>query len=449
MRKNVLGILLFITMIAGLFTGCGKESVSKDGNSLSTSEKSQTSKDSQTSVDRILHINWLSARSADEAVIKAVKDIAASYKDENPDLDFTFEIENISDRSSYLQKLKILAASDELPEWYDSDPDTWFADIVKDGKAYSIEDLYNELGVSDKIFTISKEYARLTSGELNLVTFQCNTEYFFYNKKMFEDTGIVSAPKTFDELLSDCQKLLDKGYTPIAMGDEWPILRYFAMVPFRLTGNDYITNASTGKLSFTDEAGIAGAEFMQKISPYLQTGWSSADYDTMVDLFASGQTAMLYNGTWVLEDLVGEDGNLKEDFGFFTMPVHTDNDVTESTDFFANSGIGTAICSDAMNEEMKSFISYLIDNYAEASLKYNNLPSVMPDEETMNNLPDIYQQIIKDVSGVKTYAKCWDVVIDSASVEPLEKETTSLVLGQTTPQEWAENMDAIVAENIK
>ncbi|SCP99824.1 ABC transporter substrate-binding protein [Anaerobium acetethylicum] len=443
MKKKVLGILLVFTMLAGLLTGCGKEPANTGGSGTSASGEEKASG------DRTLHINWLSARNADEAVIKAIKDVAASYKEENPDLDFSFETENISDRSSYLQKLKILAASDELPEWYDSDPDTWFADLVKAGKAYSIEDLYNELGVSDKIFTISKEYARLSSGELNLMTFQCNTEYFFYNKKMFQDAGITSAPGTYEEFLKDCQILKDKGYTPLSMGGDWPILRYFAMVPFRLTGNDYIMNSTAGKASFTEAAGIEGAEFMQNLSPYFQTGWSSADYDTMVDLFASGQTAMLYNGTWVLADLSDENGNLKEDFGYFTMPVYSDDDATASTDYFANSGIGTAVRSDSMDEEMKSFIHYLIDHYAKASLSYNNLPSVMPDDETMSKLSDSYQQIIKDVSGVKTYAKCWDVVINSASVEPLEKETTSLVLGHTTPQEWAKNMDEIVASENK
>lgn len=136
--------------------------------------------------ERELNINWLSSRSASESAILAIQDIAKQYQEENPDLDFNFEIENISDRTAYLQKLKILAASDELPEWFDSDPDTWFADIVADGKAYSFEDLYKELGMYDQIFPISKEYARLSDGSLNLMTLQCNTEYFFYNKDLFE-----------------------------------------------------------------------------------------------------------------------------------------------------------------------------------------------------------------------------------------------------------------------
>lgn len=462
MKKRI-AIIMSALMIIGALAACGNTQAPAQDSSSQSEDSSpaetepaegSTASDEVSSGDTAassgsLHVNWLSARSADEATIKAVKDIAASYKEENPDLDFSFEVENISDRTSYLQKLKILAASDELPEWYDSDPDTWFADIVAAGEAYPIEDLYEELGVADKVYEISKEYARLTTGELNLLTFQCNTEYFFYNKQMFADAGITEIPGTFDELLADCQKLLDKGYTPLTMGGDWPILRYFAMVPFRMTGNDYIVNASKGEISFTEEAGIAGAEFMQKLSPYFQIGWSSADYDTMVDLFASGQTAMMYNGTWAVADLVDESGDLKEDFGVFTMPVLSDNDATAKTDFFANSGIGTAIRADSMTAEMKDFVGYMLNHYAEASLAYDQLPSVMPSDEILEGLPSIYQQVLVDIAGVEKYAKCWDVVIDSASVESLEKETTSLVMGETSPQQWAENMDAIVAENIK
>lgn len=396
--------------------------------------------------DRELNINWLSSRSAPEATILAIQDIAKQYQEENPDLDFNFEIENISDHTAYLQKLKILAASDELPEWFDSDPDTWFADIVADGKAYSFEDLYKELGMYDQIFPISKEYARLSDGSLNLMTLQCNTEYFFYNKDLFEQAGITEAPKTFDELLADCKLLQDQEIIPIAMGADWPILRYIAQVPFRLTGNEYIENAVSGEGSFGEEAGLKGAQFMQDIAQYFQEGWSSADYDTMNDLFASGQAAIMYNGTWALEqaDMIGEDGNIKDNIGYFTMPTYSDADVTTATDFFANSGIGTAIRTDAVDDEMKAWIKYLLEHFADASLSYDQLPSVMPDEETMQSLPKVYQQIIEDVSNVKEYAKCWDVVIDSALVEPLEKETVILALGQETPEEWAANMDEYV-----
>lgn len=434
--KRKIAILLAAIMSVSIFSGCGNS-----GAGTGSEKEEDTNKES-------LFIHYMTTRNETDPVILTMQDIAGSYQEENPDLNFTFEVESIPDRTSYLQKLKILGASDELPEWFESDPDTWLASIAEQGKVYDINDLYDELGVQDKIFDISKEYAKLSDDSLWLMTFQCNTEYFFYHKDMFKDAGITEEPATFEEFMEVCEKLKEKGYTPLAVGSDWPPLRYFAMIPFRMTGNSYIENAVSGNGSFGEEAGLMGAEFMQKLGDYFQMGWTTADSNTMNDLFTSGQTAMIYNGTWGLADMTDENKELIDDIDYFTMPIYSADDVTAPTDFFANSGIGTAIRADTMTDQMKDFVGYLLDNYAETALSYNLLPSVMPDEKTISNLPEIYQQIIKDVEGVNQYAKCWDVVIDSASVEPLEKETTSLILGEITPEEWAANMDEIVKENL-
>ncbi len=71
--------------------------------------------------DEELSIHYLSARASTEGSLLSLQKIADEYKETHPN--FTYEAEIISDRSSYLQKLRILASSDELPEWFDSDAD--------------------------------------------------------------------------------------------------------------------------------------------------------------------------------------------------------------------------------------------------------------------------------------------------------------------------------------
>ena len=446
--KRKLALLLCVTMTTGMLGGCGNPGNSEIVGSDQKTEAAENTGASEVEKDESLFIHYMTTRNESDSVILSMQDIAQKYQEENPELEFTFEIESIPDRTSYLQKLKILGASDELPEWFESDPDTWLSSIANQGKIYNIDNLYNELGMQDKIFDISKEYAKLNDGSLWLMTFQCNTEYFYYHKNMFKDAGITKEPSTFDEFIDACNKLKTKGYTPLTVGSDWPPLRYFAMLPFRMTGNEYIENAVSGKASFGEAAGLKAAEFMQKMGEYYQVGRTTADSSTMDDLFTSGQTAMIYNGTWALTDMTNENKEFIDDIDYFTMPTYSDSDATAATDFFANSGIGTAIRSDAMTDQMKDFVGYLLEHYADTALGYNQLPSVMPDEEVIASLPDVYQQVIRDVEGVKQFAKCWDVVIDSASVEPLEKETTSLILGEITPEEWAENMDQIVKENL-
>lgn len=441
--KRLASVLLCAALSISTFAGCN------DGTPSSGVQSGEPGKSSETAATGKLSINYLTSRSTDEAVIKSLTDIAANYKKDHPD--FSFEVESITDRTSYLQKLKILASSDELPEWFESDPDTFFADLVKEGAVANIEELYQELGVSDKFFNISKEYARLPgTGELYLMTWQCNAEYFFYNKDLFQKAGVTELPATMNSLLEVCAKLKNAGIIPIStVSGDWPVLRYFAMLPFRLSGNDYIVDASAGTASFGSDTGIKGAEYMQNLAQYFQTGYSSADYDTMVDLFVGNQAAILYNGTWVLPDLLDKDtGDLRSDFGYFKMPTYSGSDKTGASDYFANSGIGTAIPQKYMNQDMKDYLKYVFDHYADICLNdYHTLPSIQP--SSTDGLPSIYQDILKDVTSVNTYAKCWDVVIDAASLETLNKSTTELCLGEITPQQWADSLDASVKDNKK
>jgi raffinose/stachyose/melibiose transport system substrate-binding protein len=220
------------------------------------------------------------------------------------------------------------------------------------------------------------------------------------------------------------------------------------MLPFRMTGNKYIMDAVQGKASWGAPAGIAAAEFMQKIAPYFQTGFSTANYDTMLDLFLSNQAAMLYMGTWELGSFTDAAGNLKSNIGYFTMPVNSRNDTTPPTDYFSHSGIGLAVRKAAMTPAMKDFWKFFFDRYGDICVeKYNFIPSVTPSANA--KIAQLLGSVLKDIEGVKEYAYCWDVVIDQASLETLNKANTELCLMRITPQQFAATMDKVVAENLK
>lgn len=99
-----------------------------------------------------------------------------------------------------------------------------------------------------------------------------------------------------------------------------------------------------------------------------------------------------------------------------------------------------------MDGQMKSFLAFLFDNYADLLItKYNSIPSLMP--STTEGVPEIYQRVMKDADSVNAFAKCWDVVIDTSSLDTLNSESVNLALGVITPQQWAEALDASIAEN--
>jgi raffinose/stachyose/melibiose transport system substrate-binding protein len=394
-----------------------------------------------------LTIHYITARSETESTVQALKTVADEYKKIHTD--FKLEIESIPARAEFLQKIRILATSNELPDWFDADPEDFFTSLVEAGKVANIEDLYKELGIFDRVYRISRDYLRLPNGNLSLMALQANSEYIFYNKDMFSKAGIAKPPATFDDFLAACEALQKAGFTPLTTSTlEWPSLRYFAMIPFRMTGNKYIMDAVQGKGSWGTPAGIAAAEFMQKISKYFQVGFSTASYDTMLDLFLSNQAAMLYMGTWEINSFTDASGMLKSNIGYFPMPIISRNDATPPTDYFSHSGIGVAVKKESMTPQMKDFIKFFYERYGDVCVeKYGFIPSIAPSANA--KIPPMLNSVLKDIEAVKEYARCWDVVIDQASLETLNKANTELCQGRITPQQFAATMDRIVAENLR
>lgn len=422
--KKILSLLLAILTVLSLFTFA-------------------------TAAEEPYTITYITSDSASTGKMMAFEEVVAMYKELHPN--FNMEIEYIPERSAFLQKIKILGANDELPDWFNADPDNYIEELANAGKLVDMEALYEELGVNDKFYNISKDYARLNDGRLYLMTMQCNAEYFFYNKEIFAAAGVEKVPETIDEFLEVCEKIYQAGYTPLTIGDVTGgmFMRYMAFIPFRMTGNDFIEQACAGTAKFSDEPGKLAAEFMSKIGKYMPEGFTTSDYDTFVNLFASGECAMMYNGTWVLESVVDENMNLRDEFGIFTMPTYTENDVTGASDYFANSGIGVAIRQDSMCDEMKDFMKFFFEKFPDVMLsKYSCIPSLAPSDEVLAAAPEIYQRVIKDATEVNTFSKCWDVVIDTASLDTLNSETVNLALGVITPDEWCAIMDETVAQNV-
>ena len=109
----------------------------------------------------------------------------------------------------------------------------------------------------------------------------------------------------------------------------------------------------------------------------------------------------------------------------------------EKNDYYANCGIGTAILKDSMSDEMKDFISYVWDNFADTAMyEFNMLPSMMPSDS--EKLPELTQQILSDLENCGTFAQCWDVRLDPSTNEVYRKELASLGMGESTPEEFCE-----------
>ncbi|MFQ7550100.1 MAG: hypothetical protein ACLRMZ_07110 [Blautia marasmi] len=108
--------------------GCGSNGGGSSAKKEGTSEGAEQVGEADQESDKLV-INYVSARGETDAALNAIKKIADMYKEDHPN--FEFNVESIADRATYLQKIKILASSNELPDWFDADPEAFLKAFVK------------------------------------------------------------------------------------------------------------------------------------------------------------------------------------------------------------------------------------------------------------------------------------------------------------------------------
>ena len=200
----------------------------------------------------------------------------------------------------------------------------------------------------------------------------------------------------------------------------------------------------------SSETGMAAAEWMASLSPYLMEGWAAMDNADMLEAFLAGNCSMIYYGTWDPTVFMDENGNMKEDLDMFMLPMIGDgSDVNLATDGWCNSGTGTAFSSKGMDDAHKEFIAYIIDELPGCAAEYGFLPAVKPTDEQIASMPTFQQQVLADVLAVQDYGTCWDINVDASTYEVLGKETVNLMLGQITPEEFCKLVDDCVDANAE
>ncbi len=157
-------------------------------------------------------------------------------------------------------------------------------------------------------------------GKLYGVPFASQTIVVYYNKKIFSQAG-VSIPKSWDEFLSVCKTLKDKGVVPIANGakEGWTLeLMAGAVAPNFYGGTVFYDAVTSGHTSFKDPTYTNALARMLELRPYMHPNFMGVDYATMQQLFLNEQAAMFMGGSWEIGFFKAQNKAL--DFDVFATP---------------------------------------------------------------------------------------------------------------------------------
>lgn len=339
------------------------------------------------------------------------------------------------------QKLLLLAGQNDLPFMYAADNQTIVpgGTYYKTGNVLDVGKALSQLGVAADMTAVAKSTTLQQFDQtMPSVPFQFNIEGLFYNKKIFAAHGI-SVPTTYSELLADAAKLKAAGVTPFSASGStgWTISRWIGVLLFRELGPDAMLAIKNGTAKLTDPEYVKAAQQVAQLGKdgYFSQGITSLSYDNAVSQFLTGQSAMMYMGTWLLAQINSSQNTQGNNIGFMPFPAVTGG--KGSIDQYpANVGSPSVINAKLYGASGKAWLKCIAQNYGSASLKDQGTFSGFKVNTPVSNLPPLTASVQNTIDKTKQSVLWFEAYFDQKANADAANNAAPLVTGQMSPQQY-------------
>ncbi len=252
---------------------------------------------------------------------KAAYDAAVeAFKAANPDINV---IANNGDREAHKGTIRNALQNDapDVITWY---PGNRMGPFVDAGLFMDISDLWaSDENLSSKFDAIKPTMTR--DGKQWGVPYSYYQWGVYYRKDIY-DLLSLSEPKTWDDLLGNCDAMKEGGVTPFTIGTKflWTAAGVFDYLNLRTNGYDVHNDLTAGKIKYTDDrirATFANWEEMLDRCSFVDTHATMSWQDAIAP-FAKGDAAMYVMGNFSVGSYK-EAGLKDEQIDFFQFPEIT------------------------------------------------------------------------------------------------------------------------------
>lgn len=243
---------------------------------------------------------------------------------------------------------------------------------------------------------------------------------FIYNKDLFTKAGIQTLPNTLSELQEAAEALQVSGITPFATGyyEEWKLGDHLLNIAFAQQEDPtaFINHLNNGTTKITDNQ-----KFLDIISlldttvKYGNDNPLTTDYNTEVDLFASGKAAMIQQGNWIqpMIDQLSPNMNI----GFLPIPIN-EEPADEIVVSVSNYWVVNKQSSDEKKKEAKNFLNWMVSSEQGKTFmteQFKFIPAF--DHIEANNLGPLATEIMTYYQTGKSINSNWSAFPGSAREE--------------------------------
>jgi len=452
MKKRLLSVLLTLTVCYTALTGCGESDntasdtdkqaeETDDGNSDSTGDTTDdTASEESDQPKKKIKILSIWAEDIDNG--KLIVDLTERYiAEENPNFEYEYELVS---SDNLRQKIATLAASNDLPDVFAYESGKPIVELIEADKILDVGTELEKMGVMDQLDEGAVSLLKTLSGteELYDLPLGMNVEGFWYNKALFEETG-VEVPETWEEFEAACAKLKEAGIQPLVAGgaDKWPLTRLVNAYVMRSMGVDAMQKAADGEAKYTDEGYVNAAQKIQDLADngYFGEGVTTVDMTTAGNMLLSGEAAIFYNGSWFAEQLNADTNPAGEDgIGFFNIPV-VDESIGAGTEYSMNCGNILCLDKSKYDEGTAGWLKFMVENLGnEAMSQYGAVKGYKYDVE--GSLTS-YSQIIADELGKVSKASTWfEAAMNSEVSTAAQSNVQTLINGDMSAQDYMQSI---------
>ena len=357
MKKLLLFLMTLVLLSGGLFANGGKEGTSAS--------------------DKVV-LTMGSWRTDD---VEQMNGVLSAFSETHPGIEIQFQPTNPPD---YNATLRLQLESGTGPDLMYARSYATGLQLFEDGHFADVSDVP---GVQTAYDEGTRSPWATPDGRSFAVPFVAVSHGVYYNKDIFAKVGI-SVPETWDDLLAAAGKIQAAGYIPFANGlaDEWDIAEvvFMSIAPNFIGGYEGRLAYERGEKKFNGPEVVALFEAMDSLQPYLPSGYKALGYNDSNALFATGQAAMYFDGSWSIGTYDGVDF----EWDVFPPPVPHKGDKGYVC-FHADAGM-TMNTATEHPEEAQAFLAWLsTEEGAKVLAEY--LPTgFFPMSSNAINIPDAH-----------------------------------------------------------
>jgi ABC-type glycerol-3-phosphate transport system substrate-binding protein len=322
----------------------------------------------------------------------------------------------------------------------------------------------------------------------------------YCNVDMFKSIGVdlttaivpeLGSPQDWATLLDWCKKFKDAGLTAFSMGAyilEWWLqgvlgdqlfwsltptfdtLNYHELTPqafqVGLVSQEEVIQQymCNNWKAFSEPATIEMFQIFKDLSAYMPAGFvDSATNSTVYDIYAQGQLAMYWDGSWTVGTIM-QDVRRKFEFSSFWLPP-----LTKATTPLAKDppilpigvggygslsyGINHKCIAKGDVDECVDWLMY-ITTPANDEMIVNEVPSFIPANKKAKSLPEVENLFVGETRLVAGAGHPWPAILgwfaytESKFTDTFKREMTLYLLGDNTLDTFMANSDAAAKDSV-